>query len=224
VVTDSFGQAAYPAFSKIQDDKESLKEFIVKSINMLSLVIVPVALFMAALGPELIQTIYGPKWLPGLNSFYLYMTVPLGIPIALPLYIAIVSLGKASLILYINTTLVALQWGLGSVLVWKYGFIGVPMAQPIIFVIFSAIYLAVLRKNSVNVNLIDLRFFHIVVGIFCSLILLLTKTHCPVTIFSVGLLFTAAFSLYGALVYLFRRRQFTEVCELVTMKLLGVPG
>jgi hypothetical protein len=121
-----------------------------------------------------------------------------------------------------TTTLAALQWGLASVLVWKFGFIGVPMAQPIILVIFLILYLAVLKKHGVNINLMELRFFHTIVGLLCFLILLLAKTHCPVTILSVGLLFTAAFAVYGVLVYFFRRRQFTEVCELVKIKLLGV--
>jgi len=224
VVTDSFGQAAYPAFAKIQDDKESLREFVVKSINMLSVVIVPVALFMAALGPELIQTVYGSKWLPAVNAFYFYMAVTLAIPVILPLYVAIVALGKASIILYMNLTLAVFQWGLCSILVWKLGFIGVPMAQPIITLLFLAIYCEILRRNDVKINFTDVRISHMFTALFCFSSLLAVKSCFPVSILAVGLLFTAALTLYGALLYIFSRRQFVELLELAKMKLLGVSG
>lgn len=224
VVTDSFGQAAYPAFAKIQDEKESLKEFIVKSINMLSLVIVPVSLFMAALGPELIQTVYGPKWLPALNAFYFYMAVTLAMPVILPLYIAIVALGKASIILYMNLTLAVLQWGLGSIFVWEYGFIGVPMAQPIITAMFFVIYCEILKRNDINIKFTDVRISHVFTAFFCLLGLFAVKSWFPVTIFSVGLLLSVALAIYGALLYVFSRRQFMELFELVKIKLLGVSG
>jgi O-antigen/teichoic acid export membrane protein len=222
VVTDSFGQAAYPAFSKIQDDKGLLREFVTKSTNMLSLVMIPVSLFMAALGPELIQTIYGTKWLPALNSFYLYMTIPFIIPYALPLYIAIVSLGKASLILYLNVALVALQWGLCSILVVTYGYVGVPMAQPIVGIILQISYLVILRKNTVDIELTSLRFFHIFLGVFCFFVLILVKHFFSIRLLSVVLLFTSACSMYGFLVYVFSRRQFMELFEFAKLKLLRV--
>ena len=224
VVTDSFGQAAYPAFSKLQDNKDSLKEFIVKSINTLSLIIVPASLFMAALGPELIQTVYGPKWLPALNAFYFYMAVTLAIPVLLPTYIAIVALGKASIILYMNFTLAVLQWALGSILVWKYGFIGVPMAQPIITGLFFLIYCEILKRNDINIKFSDMRISHVFTAFFCLLGLCAVKSWFPVTIFSVGLLLSVAMATYGALLYTFSRRQFMELFELVKIKLLGVSG
>jgi O-antigen/teichoic acid export membrane protein len=222
VVTDSFGQAAYPAFSKIQDDKESLREFVTKSTNILSLVMIPVSLFMVALGPELIQTIYGTKWLPALNSFYLYMTIPFIIPYALPPYIAIVSLGKASLILYLNTALAILQWGLCSILVSIYGYVGVPMAQPVIGMILQILYLEILKKNGVYIELKSLRFFHIVVGAFCVVILILIKNLFSTRIISLAFLFISALTVYVFLIFLFSRSQFMELFEFVKMKVLGV--
>ncbi len=221
-ITSSFSRAAFPAFSKLQENKDALKESIVKAIDRLNLVMVPLAVLMAALGPELVRVIYTGKWLPGINAYYLYLCVPLVAGLSGPLYTAILALGKSQIILAISITLTVLEWAFGVPLVLKYGFMGIPLGHAIILVILCILYLKVLKKHGVALTLTDFRYRNLVLALFVGIIIFKIKSYLPVTIIVIVGLFLVGLILYTALIYIFCRQQFNEVYELVKIKILGI--
>ncbi len=54
--------ALFPAYSKIQSDIEAVNRVFSKSLILLLYFIVPAAVGLAILAPELVHLIYGPKW------------------------------------------------------------------------------------------------------------------------------------------------------------------
>ncbi len=150
VFSESFGRVAFPAFSKFQHDKEALRNTVERSVRMMTLVLFPITAIMVALGPEITKVIFTAKWLPGIKAFYFYCTSPLMIGIMLPLYSAILSLGRTAILLKMTLLLLFLEWGMGIPLVIKFGFSGIAFSQPVISAIFLLVYKYVLASEGIS--------------------------------------------------------------------------
>src|SRR6185437_1886976 len=72
VVMNTMIRITFPAFSRLQDEEESLTKGVEKSLFVTSLVVFPMLFGLAAILPEFIQYVVTSKWLPALNSFYLF--------------------------------------------------------------------------------------------------------------------------------------------------------
>jgi len=154
MISETFGRVAFPAFSRLQDDKELLGRTIERSIRMMTVVMFPVTALMMALAPEITHLVYTDKWLPGILAFYFYCTSPMGIGLFLPLYSGILSQGNARVIMYLIIGLVIFEWGIGVPCVLKFGFVGVAMTQPITASLNTYLYQLVLKRNGIRINVI----------------------------------------------------------------------
>ncbi|HBV21547.1 MAG TPA: hypothetical protein DEF07_07500 [Nitrosomonas sp.] len=61
-VSSIVNQVAFPVFSKIQNDREQFRGFVLKAIRVLSLVAFPVLWGISSIADELVLVILGPKW------------------------------------------------------------------------------------------------------------------------------------------------------------------
>jgi PST family polysaccharide transporter len=145
-----FGRVAFPAFSRLQHDKVLLREAIERSIRMITLVMFPFTAIMMALAPDIIRLVFSEKWMRGITAFYFYCTSPFLIGIILPLYSAIMSLGKSDILIKMAVLLLFLEWGMGIPFVMTFGFTGITFNQPIITLIFLYIYRSVLSGEGVT--------------------------------------------------------------------------
>ncbi|MBF0499251.1 MAG: oligosaccharide flippase family protein [Candidatus Riflebacteria bacterium] len=155
MLSESFGRIAFPAFSRIQTDRELLTRAIERSIRMLTFLMVPVTAMMMALARPMTLLLFKESWLPGLPAFYLYCTSPLVVGVFLPLYSAILSLGKSRVILHMTELLLVLEWVLGVPFVMKFGFVGLALNQPIIALIFFFVYKKALAMEGIFPNIIS---------------------------------------------------------------------
>ncbi|GMR19028.1 MAG: lipopolysaccharide biosynthesis protein [Patescibacteria group bacterium] len=62
-ITPLVTRVLLPAYSRIQDDNARLEKAYLRAVQYVSLVTVPVALGLAATAPELIEVLFGSKWL-----------------------------------------------------------------------------------------------------------------------------------------------------------------
>ncbi len=152
IISETFGRVAFPAFSKLQDDKDLMARTVERSMRMMTLVMFPIASLMAALGPEITHFVFTDKWMPGIIAFNFYCFAPAAIGIALPLYSAILSLGKPRILLLMTIGVIVIEWGLGVQFVVKYGFSGIAFTQPIHLSIFTFVYWYVLNKEQVRIS------------------------------------------------------------------------
>lgn len=152
ILSEAFGRVAFPAFSRIQSDRELLGRAIERSIRSITLIMFPMTGLMLALGPEMIHVLFTDKWLPGLWAYYFYCTLPLAVGVVLPMYSAILSLGKSGVILKMTVALLIFEWGLGVPLVLVFGFSGIAFSQPVIAVLFYFVYRRVLAGSGVRIG------------------------------------------------------------------------
>jgi len=63
-LSGSLGAVLFPAFSRIQDERERLVRGMVKASCLISLSIFPLLVGLQVVAPDLISVVYGAKWLP----------------------------------------------------------------------------------------------------------------------------------------------------------------
>lgn len=213
ILSESFGRVAFPAFARIQHDKELLVKAIERSMRMITFVMFPTVAMMIALGPQIIHLIFTDKWLPGIYAFYLYCTSPGGTGIFLPLYSAILSLGKSRILLIMTLGLIAFEWGLGVPLVVYFGFTGVAMTQPATVIIFTYIYYLVLKKEEIKVQVIKNVTWQLISTLLTGLLVKLIVNYIRVNIYNFFVISFFGLILYVSFIYVLRRSLLKEFLE-----------
>ena len=123
---------AFPAFAQAQQDREAVRQYLAKSVRLLSVVSFPVLWGISSVAPELVTVAFGAKWQPAVLPL---QTLSLIMPLTLlsPFFnAAYQGLGFGGIVLRNVLTatvlmpiafLVGIQWGLeGLALAWIIGF------------------------------------------------------------------------------------------------------
>jgi lipopolysaccharide exporter len=63
-ITHLISRVTFPAYSKIQDDKEKLKQGLKRTLNFTSIISIPLASGIFILAPEFTRVFLGSKWMP----------------------------------------------------------------------------------------------------------------------------------------------------------------
>ena len=213
IISETFGRVAFPAFSKIQDDKVLLARTVERSIRMMTLVMFPVMGAMVALGPELIQVFFTNKWMPGLNSFYCFCMSPIAIGISMPLYSAILSLGRSGVLLAMTGSLIIFEWSLGVVFVVLWGFTGAALTQLVIVPLFTYVYKVVLSKNGIHINITKNIVSQFLLSLLTVAAIIYLKGFFVVNLVTVSLFLVISLILSAGLFWLFDRSTFLELID-----------
>jgi PST family polysaccharide transporter len=205
MLSESYNKVSFTAFSRIQDDKPLLTRAIEKSMRTLTTIMFPITTLAIALGPEITHIVFTDKWMPGIWAFYFFCTAPLTIGIVLPMYSAILSLGKSSVILKMSTLLLFLEWGLGVPFILLFGFTGVAVNQPILAIIFFFIYNNVLKNNNITVSVTKNVIFQLLLAVSSALIIKLIAAAIHVNLIILLILMLAGFFMYILGVFIFKK-------------------
>ncbi|MHB8910148.1 MAG: oligosaccharide flippase family protein [Syntrophales bacterium] len=223
MLSETFGRVAFPAFSRIQEDRGLLARAVERSMRGITLVMFPVTVLMIALGPEIIRVIFTDKWMPALWAYYFYCTSPLVIGVVLPMYSAILALGRSGIVLKMTGALLVLEWGMGVPLVLAFGFNGIAFSQPVIAVLFFFIYRRVLHSESVKISVfknIRTSFFSAVAAGLAAKVIMGCLSVAPLTL---AVVLLAAASVYAAAVWRFEKSVLLEFRENI-LKITGAGG
>lgn len=136
---------ALPAFSKIQDERERLRNAFYKLTEVVGAVTIPTFFGLAALAPSFVPVIFGAQWsssipLIQILSLYGLATVPLSF--GHPLMIAVGRPG-ACLMLYVFETCLTIGFCLLAI---RWGPVAVACAVSLAMVVYSFVFLAACRK------------------------------------------------------------------------------
>ncbi|MFH0937191.1 MAG: oligosaccharide flippase family protein [Candidatus Daviesbacteria bacterium] len=143
----------FPAFSRLQDNKEVLGKAVEKSLFATSLLVYPALFGLGAILPSVVAYVVSPKWQQAVPSFYLF---------AFSTFWAVISTTFTNTLNatgYIKTTLklmilwTTLTWLLTPLFVVIYGFIGVAMASFIIS--FTSVITIILAKKILVIKVLD---------------------------------------------------------------------
>ena len=211
MLSESFGRVAFPAFSKIQQNKELLGRAIERSIRMITLAMFPITTMMIALGPDITRVIFTDKWMPGIWAFYLYCTSPIVVGVMLPMYSAILALGRSKILLKMTGVLLLLEWGMGVPFVILFGFTGIALNQPIIATIFFFIYKYVLRAEGVMIDIFKNVKWQLVVSIILGIVIKTASLQININLVTLAILFLIGSLGYIMIVYFAKKEMFNEL-------------
>lgn len=107
----------FPAYSQIQTEPERFRQAILRSTAMLSLIVTPLGLGIAATSNELVYILYGNNWLPMiplLEVIAIAGTMRATLAVATPIFNAINRVGTSLRLNTINTAIFFLSIWVGS--------------------------------------------------------------------------------------------------------------
>lgn len=127
-IAELVGRVSLPVFSKAQKDREIFQKVAKRSFDFLSMVTLPACVVIFAFAPQIIGTVYSPKWLPAVSALRLF--VVLGAIQSAFFIFTMALFGQGQIKFIRNVTLLSaiLFWILAVVMVPKIGFTGIPLA------------------------------------------------------------------------------------------------
>lgn len=144
LLMDNIIRVTFPAYARLQHDREALSRGIEKALFFLLSFIGPLVLEMIFIMEPFISLIprYA-KWYPALFSFYLFALSTIFSSISSPLLNALNAIGKIRITLQLMILWTILTWSFVPILIFIYGFNGV--ATGMFLISLSVVY--VIRKT-----------------------------------------------------------------------------
>jgi len=125
----------FPAYSRIQHEKDRLKRWIEKSVRFMALLYFPAITGLLIVGGGILEFLYADKsakWLPALPTLLFFLAGAFPIIVTTTYTNALYALGRPKVVLALMALYTVLTWGLGAPLIYKYGFVGIAIAGFII--------------------------------------------------------------------------------------------
>jgi O-antigen/teichoic acid export membrane protein len=191
LIMDSVMKVTFPAYSRMQDDKEELKKAIEKTLFFVTLLVMPMFAGIVLLAKPLILLIpkYG-KWEVALLALYLLVINSFFASITTPLTNALSAIGKIKTVFKLMVMWTVLTWIFYPILAIKFGFNGVALASALVGA--SSLVAIWIVKKSIDFRLWPSINMPILASISMSLIILLLRPFLSTNI--LGLIFLIIFS------------------------------
>lgn len=146
MIMDNVIKVTFPAYSRIQDSKEFLKNAIENTLFGISLIVFPLYVLLIFLVEPIVQLIPGySQWLPAISSFIFFSLANLVSSISTPLTNVFNAVGKIQITLKLMVGWVITTWLLTLFLVQIMGFNGVSVA--VLLVTTSVVLVVYLAKK-----------------------------------------------------------------------------
>lgn len=115
-LTQLVSRVSFPALARLQHDRQAFAATVGSILKWTCIVTYPACALLIGLGPQIIEYIYDPKWLPALSALYLFtLNTAINIPVGV-LLPALYSLGRGKQALRILVIMLATTWGIGVLL------------------------------------------------------------------------------------------------------------
>jgi len=122
------GKVMFPAYAKIQDDKEMMKRTSLKIIKAISIVSLPFGIIIMMLAEEIISIVYGTKWLPVAPALKILALCSIFLPFVSPLGSIFIACGKAKWNFYLSLIIILVMTISIPVMVSYQGLLGAAIA------------------------------------------------------------------------------------------------
>jgi len=208
---DSINRVTFPAYSRIQNQKEILSKAIEKSIYFISFFVFPVLTGLFLIAPYFVA--FFPKyqkWQPALVSLTFFCVNALFASITTTLTNALNATGRIKITLKLMLCWTILTWGLTLILIQTFGFNGVSLASAVVAVT-SWITIWLTQK------VVSFSFFKNIRDAFMATFIMGFVFHLTAPIFINNLIKLFVFILIHSLLYLFiffiigKKRFLTEI-------------
>lgn len=214
LIVDSLTKVTFPAYSRIQHDKEALKLGIEKSLFAVSLLLFPIlGLFSILIGKAIYLLPKYAKWQPALPSFYLLCAGAAVSALSNILVNALDAMGKVKTTLALMVMWIILTWGLTLSLVGRFGFTGIALAS--FLVTLTIIVTLRLVKKVVSFSFVSSVWQPTLSTVLMTAAIYLFSNVLPTNYMSLFILIAVGAIIYLAVLFLIARRKLMANIRLV---------
>lgn len=125
-------RVTFPAYSRIQHDKDVLKKAIEKTIRFTNMFLFPAVFLLAAFVRPIVTIIFTDQWLPALPAFYIHLLGILIVGITNTFMDALWALGQTKIAVKLLIIFTLVNWGASVPLVYRLGFNGAMIGSVIV--------------------------------------------------------------------------------------------
>jgi lipopolysaccharide exporter len=214
-------RVAFPVFSIIQDDNDSMRKGYCKVLQYISILTFPMLVGMLVVAPEFIRLFYGKKWSPSIIVLQILSVVGIFKSLGNPIGSVLLSKGRADIGFYWNVFAVIVI-SIAVILGVNWGIVGVSVALLVLQVPLFSIIQPIVNR------LIDLKFsqyFKVIKSsAICSAIMLLGITSLRKILGNVDILLFFIISvasgmiLYISLYYIIDRTLYAEMKSMIRLR------
>lgn len=213
LVMDNVIKITFPSYSRLQDDHDSLRRAVEKSLFLVSFFIFPIAIAIVLYSPYLISFLprYS-KWEPALFSLSFFAANTLFSSISTPLTNLFNAIGKVKITLYLMVMWTVLTWVLTPALIAIYGFNGFAYAS--FLVSFSSIIVFIIATKYVKFSFISPVVKQFIAAAVMGIFIIVTQefiTSFPLMIVNIII----AGIIYLGLIMLINKVEFTRTLKFI---------
>lgn len=204
-IMSSVIRISFPAFSRLQKDKKSLKVAVEKALFVTSLTVYPALFGFGAILPSVVKYVVSDKWQPAVLSFYLFSFSSYWAVISTTLTNTLNAIGQIKTTLKLMIFWTLLTWILTPVLVFLYGYIGVGLSS--FFISFTSVITIILVKKVLEVKIINSIFMPTLASSAMGLIILLFSNFFVRDKLTLVLTILLGAAIYGGLIFTLSKGQ-----------------
>jgi len=209
IFMDNVTKVAFPAFSRLQHDKERLAKAIEMSLKYLTLSTFPILIGMAMLANPLVHIIPRYlKWLPALIPLYFYVYNSAWACVSTSLTNTLNALGKIKTTFKLMVMWVVLTWLFMPTLGLYKGYLGVSLAVGLIAT--SSIVTVIAVRRHIRFSL-SAAFRTSIISSLAMLVFLVAVSRFASNILAVGAIAVSSGLVYLFTVYLLEGKEFMKV-------------
>lgn len=160
----------FPAFSRLQHDKESLANAVEKTLFVTTVLIYPLLFGLAAILPFLINYVVTSKFSPAMFSFYLFAIAAFWAVVSTIFTNVLNAIGRVRTTMKLMIFWTVATWTLTPLLVYLFGFIGVGLSSFLIS--FTSVLTIILTKRVLIINVTNAIFIPTLCSILMGLVVL----------------------------------------------------
>lgn len=194
-------KVTFPAFSRMQDEKDHLKRSLERSIFFICFLVFPTLAGLLVLSPLLVEIIPRyEKWRPALIPLYFIGINTIFAAVTTQLTNLLNSIGKIKITFKLMIMWTLLTWAIIPVLAIRYGVSGAAAGYSLVGA--SSIVAIYIVRRQIRFSLLDSVFKPGFTALAMSLVLLVFRGVLPVTLSSVWLLIGVGMLFYLFIMYL----------------------
>lgn len=206
-VMDSVMKVTFPAYSRMQENREELSKAIEKTLFFITLFIFPLLVGIFILAKPLVSLIpqYG-KWEVALVALYLFLVNSLWGAVTTPLTNALTAIGRIKVVFKLMVMWTVLTWIIYPVLAIKYGFNGVALGAAIVAT--SSVVAIYIAKKYIDFKFLPSVAKPIISSVLMGILVFLLNPFLSKNLFGIGGLIVIGGGVYFGLISLMAGRQF----------------
>jgi len=198
---DNVSKVVFPAFSRMQDEKENLKLAVEKTLFFLSFLTFPILVAFSVFASDMVRIIPRYlKWEPALLALYLYCFNSAWAVISTSMTNLLNAIGQIKKTFKLMIMWLVLSWALMPALGYKFGYNGVAFASALI-ALSSAVAIYIARRQ-IKFDLISSVGKPLLASLVMGIVVLVFRPAVAYLPLSVGLRILAGGVVYLALSYL----------------------